>query len=100
MTISKMYGTAVHRYLIMDRAYEGDKTRLSAINRGYIPVVPPKRNRKSTWEYNGELYRRRNTIERFVLRIRLFRKIFTRHDKSDIIFPGFILSGMIIDAIV
>ena len=97
-----------HRYLIMDRAYEGDKTRLLAIHRGYIPVVPPKRNRKSPWEYSRELYKRRNTVERFFLRIKRFRKIFTRYDrkiftrydKLDIIFSGFILFAMIIDAIV
>ena len=84
-----------HRYLIMDRAYEGDKTRLLAIHRGYIPVVPPKRNRKSPWEYSRELYKRRNTVERFFLRIKRFRKIFTRYDKLDIIFSGFILFAMI-----
>ena len=89
-----------HRYLIMDRAYEGDKTRLLAINRGYIPVVPPKRNRKFPWEYDKELYKRRNAVERFFLRIKRFRKIFTRYDKLDIIFSGFILFAMIIDAIV
>ena len=85
-----------HRYLIMDRAYEGDRTRLLAINRGYIPVVPPKRNRKSPWEYSRELYKQRNTVERFFLRIKRFRKIFTRYDKLDIIFSGFILFAMII----
>ena len=84
-----------HRYLIMDRAYEGDKTRLLAINRGYIPVVPPKRNRKFPWEYDKELYKRRNTVERFFLRIKRFRKIFTRYDKLDIIFSGFILFAML-----
>ena len=89
-----------HRYLIMDRAYEGDQTRLLTINRGYIPVVPSKRNRKSPWEYNRELYKRRNTIERFFLRIKRFRKIFTRYDKLDVIFSGIILFAMIIDAIV
>ena len=107
-----------HRYLIMDRAYEGDKTRLLAIHRGYIPVVPPKRNRKSPWEYSRELYKRRkrnrkspweysrelykrrSTVERFFLHIKRFRKIFTRYDKLDIIFSGFILFAMVIDAIV
>ena len=31
-----------HRYLIMDRTYEGDETRALAIALGYIPVVPPR----------------------------------------------------------
>lgn len=36
-----------HRYLIMDRAYEGDKTRALATDLGYILIIPPKQNRKS-----------------------------------------------------
>lgn len=40
---------ATHRYLIMDRAYEWDKTRAPATELGYIPVVPPKQNRKDPW---------------------------------------------------
>ena len=90
----------IHRYLIMDRAYEGDKTRALATKRGYIPVVPPKQSRKFPWEYDKELYKRRNTVERFFLRIKRFRKIFTRYDKLDIVFSGFILFAMIIDSIV
>ena len=57
----------IQRYPIMDRAYEGDKTRLPAINRGYIPVVPPKQNGKLPWKYDKELYKRKNTVERFFL---------------------------------
>jgi hypothetical protein len=36
--------------LLMDRAYEGDETRALAISLGYIPVVPPKKNRKNPLE--------------------------------------------------
>jgi transposase len=46
--------------LIMDRAYEGDETRQLAIDLGYTPVVPPKENRLSPWEYDRALYKRRN----------------------------------------
>jgi hypothetical protein len=41
-----------HRYLIMDRAYEGDETRALALALGYDPIVPPKRSRKESWEYD------------------------------------------------
>lgn len=88
------------RYLIMDRAYEGDETRNLAAGLGLIPVVPPKQNRKEPWEYDRETYKRRNQIERFFLRIKRFRRVFTRYDKLDIIFAGFILFVMIIDSIV
>jgi len=41
----------------------------------------------------------RNEIERFFRRLKCFRRIFTRYDKLDIIFAGFILLAMIIDSL-
>lgn len=86
-------------YILMDRAYEGDKMRSAAEEKGFIPVVPPKRNRKDPWEYDKERYKQRNEIERYFLRLKRFRKIFTRYDKLDVIFCGFIYFSMLIDAI-
>ena len=85
--------------LLMDRAYEGDNMRGTAQELGYSPVVPPKKNRTDPWEYDKELYKRRNEVERFFRRIKRFRRIFTRYDKLDIVFAGFILFAMIIDAL-
>ena len=84
----------------MDRAYEGDKMRALARKLGYTPVVPPKRSRIDPWEYDRNLYKRRNEVERFFRRIKRFRRVFTRYDKLDAIFAGFILFAMIIDALV
>ena len=84
----------------MDRAYEGDNMRAAAIELGYTPVVPPKKNRIDPWEYDEELYKRRNEVERFFRRIKRFRRVFTRYDKLDIVFAGFILFAMIVDALV
>jgi len=86
-------------YLLMDRAYEGDETRASAIDLGYMPVVPPKSNRKEPWEYDKILYKRRNEVERLFRRLKRFRRIFTRYDKLDIIFLAFIFLALIYDAI-
>ena len=85
---------------LMDRAYEGNNMRAIAKELGYNPVVPPKKNRSDPWEYDKELYRRRNEVKRFFRRIKRFRRIFTRYDKLDIVFAGFILFAMIIDALV
>ncbi len=86
-------------YLLMDRAYEDDKTRSLASNHGFFPVVPPKKNRKEPWEYNKELYKRRNEVERYFLRLKRFRKVFTRYDKLDIVFLSVIMLAMIFDAL-
>ena len=86
-------------YLLMDRAYEGDETRALAIRLGYIPVVPPKSNRKNPWDYDKQLYKQRNQVERLFRRIKRFRRIFTRYDKLDIIFLAFVYFALIVDAL-
>ena len=77
--------------LAMDRAYEGDATRDLAVENGFTPFVPPNPKRKNPWEYDENLYKRRNEVERFFRRIKAYRRIFTRYDKLDVMFMGFIL---------
>ena len=86
-------------YLIMDRAYEDNATRALAVEQGFIPVVPPKSNRKEPWEYDKEVYKTRNEVERFINRIKRFRRIFTRYDKLSVIYMGVLKFAMIVDAI-
>lgn len=83
----------------MDRAYEDNQTRQLARQRGFSAVVPPRATRLKPWKYNKKLYKRRNQIERLFRRLKAFRRIFTRYDKRDIIFTGFIHFALIIDAL-
>lgn len=76
--------------LLMDRAYEGDDTRALAATYGHEPVVPPKSNRKDPWEYDKEVYKRRNVVERLFRRLKEFRKVCTRYDKTDVMFLAII----------
>ena len=73
-------------FVIMDRAYEGEKTRQLIMDFGMTPVVPPKKNRISPWEYDKEMYKRRNEVERLFRRLRGYRRIFSRFDKLDVVF--------------
>jgi transposase len=50
--------------MLMDKAYEGNETRQLVLDLGMIPVVPPKSNRLDPWEYDRELYKKRNEVER------------------------------------
>ena len=67
-------GSEDDHFLLMDRAYEDDKTRAPAVKQGFVPVVPPKKNRREPWDYDRELYKRRNEVERYFLRLKRFRK--------------------------
>ena len=86
-------------HLVMDRAYEGDETRQLALDLGFHPVVPPKSSRLTPWEYDKEVYKRRNEIERLFRRLKGFRRIFSRFEKLDVIFLGFIVFTLIVDAV-
>ena len=85
--------------LAMDRAYEGDETRQLVLELGLEPVVPPKSNRITPWEYNKTIYKKRNEVERLFRRLKGFRRIFSRFEKLDIMFTTFIQFALIIDMI-
>ncbi|MDL2235969.1 IS5 family transposase [Christensenellaceae bacterium OttesenSCG-928-L17] len=99
LLLSRMKRGKEQRYLLMDRAYEGQENRKQAVEMGFVPIVPPKKSRKDTWGYDKERYKQRNEIERYFLRLKRFRRIFTRYDKLDTLFAGFILFAMIADAL-
>ena len=84
-------------FLLMDRAYQGNETRqLGAL--GFMPAVPPLSTRVHSWEYDREMYERRNEIERLFRRLKGFRRIFPRFERRDVLFLGFISFALILDA--
>ena len=83
--------------MLMDRAYEGDAMRQTVRALGLEPVVPPKRNRVKPWEYDRELYKRRNEVERLFRRLKAYRRLFTRYDKLDIVFKAFICIALTVE---
>ena len=86
-------------HLLMDRAYEGNETRQLALDLGFIPVVPPLRTRLEPWEYNREMYKRRNEVERLFRRLKGYRRIFSRFDNLDVMFIAFICFALIADGL-
>ena len=86
-------------YLIMDAAYQGDETLRLARQLGYTPVVPPNPQRLAQWEYDRVVYRRRNEIERLFRRLKGYRRVFSRFDKLDVLFSGFIVLALIFEAL-
>jgi hypothetical protein len=68
--------------LLGDKGYDSDDIRNDLADRGIEPVIPPRSNRKTPIEYDREAYKRRNLIERCVNRLKQFRLIATRHEKT------------------
>jgi transposase len=96
--LGRLGSTCSPKYLLMDRAYEGNETRQLALDLGFTPVVPPLCTRVEPWEYDREMYKRRNEIERMFRRLKGFRRIVSRFEKFDVMFAGFIHFAMIVEA--
>jgi transposase len=74
--------TAPSERLIGDKGYDADHLRLFLQTRGTTPVIPNKINRKQLFPFDVEYYRLRNVIERTFCRLKDFRAIATRYDKT------------------
>ena len=85
--------------LLMDSAYEGNDMREVTHRAGFVPVVPPHPKRRQPWDYDKRLYRRRNEVERLFRRLKAWRRVFTRYDKLDMMFAGFITIALIAEAL-
>ena len=48
---------------------------------GAIQVIPPKANRVVQRDYDRPLYKERHWIERFIGKIKQFRRVFSRFDQ-------------------
>ena len=78
-----------------DRAYDTDAILDFIGERGAVAVIPPKSNRRVQRECDWWLYKERHLVECFFQKIKWFRRVATRYDKSDEAFLGFVLLAAI-----
>ena len=62
-------------YVLADKGYDSDEF-IEA-----IAVIPPRCHRQAPREYDRELYKERNLVERFFQKLKQFRRIATRYEK-------------------
>ena len=65
-----------------DKGYDANAIRRQVEDHGALPNIPPKTNRKWKPCFSPFLYRNRNAIERMFCRLKDFRRIATRSDRS------------------
>ena len=78
------------RCLLGDMGYDADWTRQELLLRGVLPVIPANPVRKEPVPLDRELYRLRNRVERLVNRLKQFRAVATRYDKTAESFLAFV----------
>jgi transposase len=66
---------------IGDKGYDSDALAEWLEQKGIQVVIPPRSNRNNLREYDKDLYKERNLVERFINKIKWFRRIFARFEK-------------------
>ena len=69
--------------LLADKAYDAhERVRQKLESSGSVAVIPSKANRKEPFLYDRHLYQARHLIENFFAKLKQFRAIATRYDKT------------------
>ncbi len=74
--------------LTADRAFDADRLLKELEERGAEAVIPPRKNRRQIRDYDRDMYGQRHQIENFFAKIKEFRAIATRYDKTDTSFAA------------
>ena len=69
--------------LLGDKAFDMDWLRADLDARGAAAVIPPKANRKTQINLDRDMYRWRHLIENTFAKLKEFRAVATRYDKTD-----------------
>ena len=69
--------------LLADKAFDAERLLQDLDQRGATAVIPPKANRKIQRDYDVEVYKWRHLVENYFPKIKEFRGVATRYDKTD-----------------
>jgi transposase len=69
--------------LLGDKAFDVDWLRAELDARGAVAVIPPKASRKTLIPCDQAMYRWRHLIENYFAKLKEFRAVATRYDKTD-----------------
>lgn len=69
-----------------DRGYDADWFREALIDRKITPCIPGRKSREKPIKYDKRRYRKRNRIEIMFGRLKDWRRVATRYDRSPTVF--------------
>ena len=78
--------------VLADKGYVSNRILAFTRSGAATAMIPPKGNRKAPWEYDRELYRERNLIERAFNKLKHWRRIATRYHRRRVYFLSALLS--------
>jgi transposase len=76
--------------VIGDKGYDSDKLIEAIEAKGAEAVIPPMKHRKVQRVYDKDRYKDRNLVERFFGKVKQFRRVATRYEKTARNFLAFV----------
>lgn len=76
--------------VIADRGYAADKLIDWLDRLGIEAVIPAKKNRLRERPIDENLYKDRNKVERYFNKLKQYRRVATRYEKTALSFAGFV----------
>lgn len=77
-------------YVIADMSYDAQDFRDLVESIGATAVIPSRKNRKQPFAYDPHLYHERHLVECCINKLKHYRRIFSRFDKLDVRYLGFL----------
>lgn len=76
--------------LLAGKSYNADAIREEIIEAKIEAIIPAKRNRSHPAQYDRTKYKWRNQVERLFNRLKNWRRVATRYDKTKTSYFGFV----------
>ena len=75
-------------HLLADKGYDANWLRARVAEMGAAAVIPSTRSRSQAIPYDKHIYKDRNLVERFFNKIKHYRRIATRYEKTVVSFAA------------
>jgi transposase len=84
-------------HLLADKGYDANWLRARVTEMGAEAVIPSTQSRSQAIPYDKHIYQERNLVERFFNKIKHYRRIATRYEKTAVSFAAmlFLVGAMI-----
>ena len=90
-------GLPAAEHLLADRGYDADWFRNGLIEKGITPCIPSRKGRKEEIPHDKDLYKARHKVEIMFGRLKDWRRVAMRFDRSPtVFFSAIILAAIVI----
>lgn len=93
---SEMLKMASSTVVVADKGYDSNAVVAQIESQGCRAIIPPRRCRLETREYDRDIFKSRFLVEQFFQKIKRHRRIATRYEKLAVTFMGMILLACIL----